>query len=60
MQSTTLMPPVPANFHEKKLYIRNLDFRTIPEDIRSLFESYGTILACDLPKDHVRPGFHKG
>jgi RNA recognition motif-containing protein len=54
------MPPVPANFHEKKLYIRNLDFRTIPDDIRSLFEGFGTILACDLPKDHVRPGYHKG
>jgi RNA recognition motif-containing protein len=40
-----------SNYHKKKLYIKNLDFGVVPEDIRDVFEEFGNIIACDVPRD---------
>ncbi|CDW80921.1 polyadenylate-binding cytoplasmic and [Stylonychia lemnae] len=42
----------------RKLYIRNLAFEVVKQDIREAFDSYGEIEACDVPME--KPGKCKG
>ena len=44
----------------RKLYIRNLDFNVVPEDLVQEFSKFGKILACDVPRDQLKEGKCKG
>ena len=39
-----------------KLIIRNLDRSTTEEEVKTLFEGYGTVQSCDLVSDRVTGG----
>ena len=39
-----------------KLIIRNLDRSTTEEEVKSLFEGYGTVQSCDLVSDKTTGG----
>ena len=41
----------PTNREEVKLYVGNLSFETTEEQVRSLFEQYGSVTDCFLPTD---------
>ena len=43
--------------HTRKLYIKNLEFRVIPEDIKEKFSEFGNILSCDVPRDQTKPDY---
>ena len=42
----------------RKLYIRNLAFEVVKDDIRKAFEPFGIIEACDVPME--KPNKCKG
>ena len=39
-----------------KLIIRNLDRSTTEEEVKTLFEGYGTVQSCDLVSDQTTGG----
>ena len=50
----------PPQQNMRKLYIRNLDFKVISQDLKSAFSKFGEILKCDVPSDHANPNRCKG
>ena len=59
-EQTSASQSVSMGYHLKKLYIKNLDFKTIAEDIKDKFCEFGDIISCDIPKDHDKPDQCKG
>ena len=47
-----------TQYNKRKLYIRNLDFNVIRDDIHDAFSKHGKVIKCDVPME--KPGKCKG